>query len=63
MAKLTVEETDRDGLRLRWFREFPSDRPQRGDSSQVAGGQERDEVVEGTRPPEPPMAVSSTMVA
>ena len=41
MAGLTVEETDRDGLRLRRFRSFPTQPVSKGISSRAVEVQER----------------------
>ena len=47
MAGLTVEETDRDGLRLRRFRSFPTQPVSKGISSRAVEVQERDPALEG----------------
>ena len=56
MAGLTVEETDRDGLRLRPFREHPG----KGIFSRAAAPQERDEGSEAILVPPPEMGVSES---
>ena len=59
MAELTVEETDRDGLRLRRFRQHPG----KGIFSRAAAPQERDEGPGAVMVPLPAMAVSESTAA
>ena len=56
MAGLTVEETDKHGLRLRRFREHPG----RGVFCRAAAPQERDEGSEAILVPPPEMGVSES---
>ena len=59
MAGLTVEESDRNGLRLRRFRAFPTQSISRGISSRAVGGTQCDPALEGILPA--PNPVSSAL--